>query len=101
MDWDSEIERMRQMKEPSGAAIFWSAFLDGPMGGLFAPLRTLPGEPERIFRTYSAVFDLVNLGDQALRDALVELGDADLRRIKTAVMAAEAAHHGDDQPRRQ
>ena len=101
MDWDSEIERIRQMKEPSAGAVLWSAFLDGPMGGLFAPLRTLPGEPERIFRSYSAVFDLGNLEDQALRDALVQLDDVNLGRIRAAVAAAQAAHHGDDQPRTQ
>jgi hypothetical protein len=101
MDWDSEIERMRQMKEPSGAAIFWSAFLDGPMGGLFAPLRTLPGEPERIFRTYSAVFDLAGMEEQTLRQTLALLRDADLERLMSAIAAVQAAHHGSDQPRRQ
>jgi hypothetical protein len=92
MDWDSEIERIHQMKEPSAASLFWAAFLDGPMGGLFAPLR-LSSEPERIFRT-SAVSDLTAMEDQALEAAFIELGGDDLRRIKTAVMAAEAAHQG-------
>lgn len=99
MDWDSEIERMRQAKEPPGAALFFSAFLDGPMGGLFAPLR-LPSEPDRIFRPYSAAFDdLVVMEDQALRKALALLRDVDLERLMAAIAAVRAVHHGGDQPR--
>src|SRR5215472_10092346 len=100
MDWDSELERIRQQKEPSAASLFWSSFVDGPMGGLFASLR-LPDEPERIFRSYSVVFDLVNMDDQALRAALDQLDGVDIQRIKTAIMAAEAAHQGGSQPRTQ
>ena len=99
MDWDSEIERIRQQKQPSAASLFWSAFVDGPMGGMFAPLR-LPSEPDRIFRPYSAVFDdLVIMEDQALRKALALLRDIDLERLMSAIAAVRAAHNGGDQPR--
>ena len=50
--------------EPSGAAIFWTAFLDGPMGGLFGPTE-FPFAPQRLFDApqTEAVHDLTAAED--------------------------------------
>jgi len=60
---DDPFGRSMRRTEPSRAAIFWTAFLDGPMGGLFGPTE-FPYAPQRLFDApeTEAVHDLTTAG---------------------------------------